>query len=291
MEQFVQLAMTALAAGCIYAVIALSFELAYESTGVVNFATGQLVTIGALVGASSVALAQLNMAGAYLLTMAVMCGVALLFLVGVHLPLRRQPALTIVIGTIGAGILIQNVALLIWGPLPRSTRSPLGADSITILGANVPLHVIYVIALTFVLILGLYLLLYRSSLGNQFRALAQDPEVARLMGIRVTRLYALTWVLVCVLAGIAGLLVGPMWFIDVSTGEHLGLKAFAAAIIGGFGSIPGAIIGGIVVGFAEIFSAKYISSTYKDAIVFVLMFLFLLIRPQGLFGERIADRG
>ncbi len=289
--QLFQLAMNALAAGCIYAVIALSFELAYESTGVVNFATGQLVTIGALVGASAVAVTQFNMAGAYLVAMAVMSVVAMLFLVGVYLPLRKQPVLTIVIGTVGAGILIQNLALLIWGPLPYRTRSPVGADTISVMGANVSLHVLYVIAVTAALILGLYLLLYRSSLGSQFRALAQDPEIARLMGIRVNRLYALTWILVCLLAGIAGLLVGPMWFIDVTIGDNLGLKAFAAAIIGGFGSIPGAIIGGIVVGFAEIFGASYISSAYKDAIVFALMFAFLLIRPQGLFGERISDRG
>jgi branched-chain amino acid transport system permease protein len=291
MQQIVQLAMNALAAGCIYAVIALSFELAYESTGVVNFATGQLVTVGALIGASAVALPRVNMAGAYVLTMAAMSVVAIVFLLAVYLPLRRQPVLTVVIGTVAAGIFIQNIALLTWGPLPRGMPSPVGAHAVAFLGANVTFHEFYVIAVSAVLIVGLYLLLYRSPLGSQFRALAQDPETARLMGIRVGFLYALTWIIVCCLAGMAGLLVGPMWFLDVTTGDNLGLKAFAAAIIGGFGSIPGAIIGGLLVGFAEIFGASYISSAYKDAIVFGLMFGFLLIRPQGLFGERIAERG
>jgi branched-chain amino acid transport system permease protein len=291
MQQFVQLGMNALAAGCIYAVIALSFELAYESTGVVNFATGQLVTIGALVGASAATLPAIGLGGAYALTMGAMALVALVFLVAVYLPLRSQPVLTVVIGTVGAGIFIQNIALLTWGPLPRAMPSPMGRQTASLLGASVSYHVFYVIGVSVVLILGLYLLLYRSPLGSQLRALAQDAETARLMGIRVSVLYVVTWIMVCCLAGIAGLLVGPMWFIDVTTGDNLGLKAFAAAIIGGFGSIPGAIIGGVLVGFTEIFGASFISSAYKDAIVFGLMFLFLLVRPQGLFGERIAERG
>jgi branched-chain amino acid transport system permease protein len=124
MLQLVQLGMNALAAGCIYAVIALSFELAYESTGVVNFATGQLVTVGALIGASAVTLPAIGLGGAYVVTLAAMALVALLFLVAVYLPLRRQPVLTVVIGTVGAGIFMQNIALLVWGSLPRSMPYP-----------------------------------------------------------------------------------------------------------------------------------------------------------------------
>jgi branched-chain amino acid transport system permease protein len=166
----------------------------------------------------------------------------------------------------------------------------MGSGTVELFGAVVSQHALYVIGVSSLLILAVYLLLYRSALGSQFRALAQDPEAARLMGIRVNVLYSLTWVLVCALAGVAGLLLGPMWFIEVSIGEGVGLKAFAAAIIGGFGSIPGAIIGGVLVGLTEILGAAYISSAYKEAIVFALMFAFLLVRPQGLFGERISDR-
>ena len=298
MSQLIQLVVNGVAVGAIYAVVALSFEIAYESTGVVNFATGQLVMIGALLGASTLAWSGArfgdsavgSFAASYALVFAGMAGVGLLFLVGVFLPLRRQPALTIIIGTVAIGISIQNVAQLVWGALPIRTGSPVGSGTAQVAGAVVPLHALYVIAVAMALILAVYLLLYRSSLGSQFRALAQDAEAARLMGIRVNRLYALTWVLVCALAGAAGLLLGPMWFIDVGLGEGIGLKAFAAAIIGGFGSVPGAVVGGLLVGLTEIMGASYLSSAYKDAIVFAVMFLFLLVRPQGLFGERVADR-
>jgi branched-chain amino acid transport system permease protein len=293
-HQLIQLVINAAAVGAIYAVVALSFEIAYESTGVVNFATGQLVMVGALLGASTLAYSGSHFGGSFLAAYAMvlvgMTVIGLLFMAGVFMPLRRQPVLTIIIGTVAIGISIQNVAQLVWGPLPFATKSPAGTGTVHVLGALAPVHAVYVIAVAAALIVAVYLLLYRSYLGSQFRALAQDPEAARLMGIRVNRLYALTWVLVCALAGAAGVLLGPMWFIDVGLGDDLGLKAFAAAIIGGFGSVPGAVIGGLLVGLAEVLTASYISSAYKDAIVFALMFLFLLVRPQGLFGERVADR-
>jgi branched-chain amino acid transport system permease protein len=153
------------------------------------------------------------------------------------------------------------------------------------------MHNVAVIVITAVLIVALYLLLYRTSLGSSMRATAQDAEVARLMGIRVDNLLVFTWVLAALLAGVAGLLLGPIWFADINIGGPVALKAFAATIIGGFGSVPGAILGGLFVGLTEILGASFISSTYKDGFSFLLMILFLLARPQGIFGERIAERG
>jgi branched-chain amino acid transport system permease protein len=288
--QIIQLAINALAAGCIYAVVALSVEIAYESTGVVNFAAGQLVTAGALIGLSAVAFTKASFLPAYLLVLAGMAMIGLMFLLAVYLPLRQQSVLTIVIGTVGVGIFIQNVMLLTWGPLPKNVRSPVAGAPFKFGDVTVSQHVLYVIAVTAVLIGAMYVLLYKSDIGRQFRAMAQDPEAAALMGIRVKRLYAFNWILVCMLAGVAGLLFSPMWLVDVTSGDNLGLKAFAAIMIGGFGSVPGAILGGVIVGAIEIFGAFYVSSAFKDALVFALMFLFLLVRPQGIFGERIADR-
>ena len=291
MAQFLQLLINALAIGSIYAVTALSFEIAYEATGVVNFATGQLVTVGALVGASALAYSHGNFGVSYLGTLAIMALVGLAFFITVFQPLRGKPAVTVVIGTVGIGISIQNISQLIWGPLAAAAASPVGPSLVHVLDTVVPLHALFIIAVTAVLIVCVYLLLNRSALGRQFRALAQDAEAARLMGIRVAWIYGFTWVLVATLAGIAGVLLSPLWFVDVNMGDNLALKAFAAAVIGGFGSIPGAICGGILVGAAEILGASYISSDYKDALVFALMIGFLLVRPQGLFGERIGDRG
>jgi branched-chain amino acid transport system permease protein len=291
MAQVLQLLVNALAIGCIYAVIALSFEIAYEASGVVNFATGQLVIVGALIGASAMAFTRVEVPVSYVGTMLAMALVGLAFFITVFEPLRKKPAVTIVIGTVAIGISIQNLSQLVWGPLPAAVASPVGSGVLHLFGTVIPLHAIFVIAAAALLIVGVYLLIHRTPLGKQFRALAQDPDTARLMGIRVLRLHAITWVLVAALAGAAGLLLAPMWFVDVTMGDSLALKAFAAAIIGGFGSIPGAICGGILVGLAEIFGASYISSAYKDALVFLLMIGFLLVRPQGLFGERIGDRG
>jgi branched-chain amino acid transport system permease protein len=148
-----------------------------------------------------------------------------------------------------------------------------------------------VVAATALLIGLLWLLLNRTALGIAMRAVAQDARTARLMGLRVNALLAFTWVLAAVLAGIAGLMLGPMWFADVNMGDPIALKAFAATIIGGFGSLPGAIAGGLFVGLAEVLGASYVSSAYKDLIAFGAMILFLLVRPQGVFGERVQDRG
>lgn len=291
MTDIAQLLLSAVAVGCVYAIIALSLELAYESTGIVNFATGQLVVIGALVSASALAYSQSNMAVSYLATFVAMAVAGVAFYQLVIRPLGGMPISTVVIGTVAVGIAVQNISLMTWGPFPFSVESPAGSGLVRLFGTAVPLHTIVVIGATAVLILAVYALLNLTPIGRQLRAVAQDAEAARLMGIHVKRVYLLVWVLVAVLAAAAGILLAPMWFVDVTVGDSLALKAFAAAIIGGFGSIPGAICGGILVGLAEVFGAYYVSSSYKDAIVFLLMIGFLLFRPQGLFGERHGDRG
>ncbi|UFW51173.1 MULTISPECIES: branched-chain amino acid ABC transporter permease [Bradyrhizobium] len=291
MGPLLQLVLNGLALGSIYALIALGFVIVYTATGVVNFAAGEFVMIGTFLAVSAIVQAELPLSVSYVATLFGMAIFGLLFYALVFLPLQRRPTVTVIIGTVAAGIVIQNTAALIWGNLPFRLPSPFSGQLVTIAGSIVPVHQIAILCVTAVLVIGLYFLLYRSVLGSSMRATAQDVETARLMGIAVDRVLAFSWVLAALLAGVAGLLLGPVWFADVNVGGQLALKAFAATIIGGFGSIPGAILGGLFVGLTEILGASFISSTYKDGFSFLLMLLFLLMRPQGIFGERVADRG
>jgi len=205
-------------------------------------------------------------------------------------PLQDRPVVTVIIGTVMIGIVIQNAALMTWGSVPFRPRSPFGRQVIDVFGAALSAHALFVIVVAFLMIALLYLFIYRTAIGARMRAVAQDRDAARLMGIGVDRMFVLTWIIAGLLTGAAGILVGPMWFADVNMGDPIALKAFAAIIIGGFSSVPGAIVGGILVGLAEMLGAAYISSAYKDGLVFLVMILFLLVRPQGIFGERIGQR-
>lgn len=279
-----------LAIGSIYALMALGFVIIYQATGVVNFAAGQFVVVGAFLGVSGVGALGGVAAAGFVAAIAAMVGLGMLFFVGVYRPLQRSPVVTVVVGTIAVGIIVQNLCLLIWGPLPQRLASPFGVEPLSILGLIVSRHIVAVVAITALVVAALYALLYRTLIGARMRAVAQDPDAARLMGINVPAMYALTWALAGGLAGLGGVLMGPVWFVDASMGDALALKSFAATIIGGFGNLPGAVVGGLIVGLAEALGATYVSSTYKDAIVFVLMVAFLLFRPQGLFGEAGGDR-
>jgi Branched-chain amino acid ABC-type transport system, permease components len=214
-----------------------------------------------------------------------------LFFVSVYLPLRRGSIVTIIIGTVAISITMQNAALLSFGSWPFRLPSPVEDSAVSLGGAIISTHALGVVAVTAVMVAGLWLLFNRTSAGVGMRAVAQDVQAAKLMGLKVNRLLALSWILAAVLAGVAGLMLGPMWFADVNMGDPIALKAFAATIIGGFGSLPGAIVGGLFVGLTEVLGASYVSSAYKDLISFGIMIAFLLVRPQGVFGEKIQDRG
>jgi branched-chain amino acid transport system permease protein len=289
--QLLQLLINGVALGSVYALAALGFVIVYSATSVVNFAAGQFVMLGTFLGVTTIVVMHLPAALAYPLAIAGMACFGVIFYFVIHLPLQKRPVVAVIIGTVAVGIAMQNLALLIWGPFPVRIPSPFGDAVVSVGSSVVTVHALATIAITAVLIAGLYLLLYRTGIGKAMRAIAQDLETARLLGLPVTLLLGFAWVLAAVLASFAGLLVAPMWFADVNMGDPIALKAFAASIIGGFGSVPGAIVGGLAVGLVEILGASYISSTYKDLLAFGIMILFLLVRPQGIFGERIGERG
>ncbi|WP_448032937.1 branched-chain amino acid ABC transporter permease [Bradyrhizobium liaoningense] len=291
MADFVQLLINGLAIGSVYALAAIGFVIVYSATGVVNFAAGQFVMFGTFAGVATLVNAQLPWPFAYSAALLIMALFGALFFVSVYLPLRRGSVVTIIIGTVAVSITMQNAALLSFGSWPFRLPSPVEDSAISLGGAIISTHALAVVAVTAGMVAGLWFLFNRTSVGVGMRAVAQDVQAAKLMGLKVNRLLALSWILAAVLAGVAGLMLGPMWFADVNMGDPIALKAFAATIIGGFGSLPGAIVGGLFVGLSEVLGASYVSSAYKDLISFGIMIAFLLVRPQGVFGEKIQDRG
>jgi branched-chain amino acid transport system permease protein len=285
-----QLFLVGIANGGIYALVAIGFIIVSETTRIVNFATGELVMMGAFLGVAAVSQQKLSFVAGYPLVLLAMALIGVVFYFAIFRPLQGHSPLTTIIGTVGIGIALQNIALVVWGPLPYRPPSPF-PDNTTVAGAVISKHLIFVVGVTGVLIAALYFLLYRTSIGYRMRAVAQDSDAAQLVGISVTAMFILAWTLAFGLAGVAGVLLGPIWMVDPGMGPNVALKAFAAAIIGGFGSLPGAVVGGIFVGLTEVFGAAYISSAYKDAFVFLTMILFLTFRPEGVFGERVGQRG
>jgi branched-chain amino acid transport system permease protein len=295
-----QLLVSGLAVGSIYALVALGFVLIYNAVGVVNFAQGEFVMLPSYIAVTFLLPAvtvfgtivhwQLPVVAVYLLVLLLMAGFGLLFNRIAYYPLRDRGWLPVVISTIGVSIFLRNFAQLTWGSQPLVMPSLFSADTISLGSLQIRPQYLLVIGVTAVLIAFQYLLFERTTLGKQMRATAQDRATARLIGIRVGRIVAITFVYSALLGTISGLLVAPIFTVTKEMGALIALKAFAASIVGGFGSIPGAIVGGLAIGVIETFGGFYISSAYVDAIAFVILIAVLLVRPQGLFGERVAEK-
>jgi branched-chain amino acid transport system permease protein len=275
--------------GCIYALVALGFVLIYNATQGLNFAQGEFVMLGAfgLYAALAAGLPYWLAVPAALLGMAVL---GYVFQRLVFYPLRDRSWIFFVIATIGFSIMARNAALLIWGPNTLQVPSFLSATPIMIAGVMLAPEKAAIIIVTFVVLALQYGLFFHTDLGRRMRASAQNAEMAQLVGIRPRQMIALTFMLSAALAGIAGILVAPLFMIDPQMGGSVILKAFIAIIIGGFGSIPGAVLGGLLVGVLEILVAVYVSSVYKDAISFGVLMFFLCACPRGIFGEASAER-
>lgn len=300
MEQFFQQLLNGLAVGGIYALVALGYTMVYGVMKLINFAHGDLFTIGAYLGLTL--LVTRNLAGALgplPAVLAVFVMVALLVaLIGCLLervayrPLRNAGRLSAVVSALGASIFFQNAVMLIYGArfyvYPDSLRPDF---TVHLLGLAVPGVRLLVIAATVALMLALWAFIQRSRTGAAIRAVAIDPGAARLMGINVDRVISLVFLIGPGLGGAAGLLVGIYYGqIDFTMGWSYGLKAFIAAILGGIGNIPGAMVGGLLLGVVEALAAGYVSMAWKDAIAFCVLILILIVRPTGLLGERTADK-
>lgn len=285
-----QLLFTGVGIGAIYALVALGFVLLIRAADVVNFAQGEFSMLGAY--AMVVLFSGLGVPYwvSLVLAVALMAAFGLLFAGATYWPLRFRGQLPVIISTIGASILLSNLVLALYGPSPQVLPGLFDNPGIEVGGVFMDSQYLAIIVFAVLLVLLQYLVFERTLLGKRLQATSQDKEMASLLGIPVAGMVLITFAYSAALGGFAGVLVAPVLFVSVHMGALISLKAFAANIIGGFGSIPGAILGGLALGIVETFGAVYISVPYKDAIAFAVLLVFLLVRPQGLFGERIAEK-
>ena len=300
MEEFLQQLINGLAVGGIYALIALGYTMVYGVLRLINFAHGDLFTYGGYLGLTlltSLAL-QGRVGTAAAIAILVVMVMGLVGVMGVVLeraayrPLRESPRLSAVVSALGASIFLQNTLMLIYGARVQVyPEGILPQVAVSLWGLQVPLLRILVVLASVVMMTALYLFVQKTKIGIAVRAAAIDQGAARLMGIDVNRVVSLVFLIGPALGGSAGLLVGLYYGqVNFTMGWTYGMKAFTAAILGGIGNIPGAMVGGLLLGVIEALGAAYLSVAWKDAFAFFVLVLILIVRPTGLLGERVAEK-
>ncbi|CAM5199801.1 Branched-chain amino acid transport system permease protein OS=Castellaniella defragrans OX=75697 GN=HNR28_003410 PE=3 SV=1 [Castellaniella defragrans] len=285
-----QIILSGLTMGCIYALIASGFILIYDAVGVVNFAQGDLVMLGSYIGVFGVEYLQLGIPLTIFLVVAGCAAIGYFFELITYAPLKDRSIVPVLITTIGAGIFLQNGIQAIAGPNPISIDPFFPVPILTIAGANLSTQNLAIIALTILLLAGQFWLFTKTSLGWKLRATADDKYAARLSGIKVGKMIATTFAISSAISGLAGFFLAPIFLAEPHMGFPLIVKAWIGIVIGGFGSVPGAIAGGVLVGLLDALSASFISSNYKDVITMAILLLVLFWRPQGIFGEPAQEK-
>jgi branched-chain amino acid transport system permease protein len=327
MDTFLQQIVNGLTAGSVYAVIALGYTMVYGIIQLINFAHGEVVMIGAMVAFTVInALAGGSLPPLAVVLLGTLCAIPVCMAIGYSMerlayrPLRRAPRLAPLITAIGVSIILQHLAMMVWSRNILAFPQIIHNRTFVVWGATISMVQIAIITICLLMMTGLALLVYRTPLGTAMRATAQNPQVAGLMGVDVNRVIAATFVIGAGLGAVAGVLFGTYYGIAQYTmGSVLGLKAFSAAVLGGIGNIPGAMLGGLLLGLVEALGAGYIGdltdlcsygwlaalmsercadgghfilfgSNYQDVFAFLVLILVLVFRPQGLLGERVGDR-
>jgi len=327
MDTFLQQLVNGLTAGSLYAVVALGYTMVYGIIQLINFAHGEVVMIGAMVAFTVInALAPSGLPPAVVVLAGTAAAVPVCMLVGylmerlAYRPLRYAPRLAPLITAIGVSIVLQHLAMLVWSRNVLAFPQIIHTRSFSFFGATITNVQIVIIAICIVMMAGLAFLVYRTRLGTAMRATAQSAQVAGLMGVDIDRVIAATFLIGAALGAVAGVLYGTYYGVAQYTmGSILGLKAFSAAVLGGIGNIPGAMLGGVLLGIVEALGAGYIGdftdlcsyslladalgercsggghfvlagSEYQDVFAFLVLIAVLVLRPSGLLGERIGER-
>lgn len=306
MDIFLQQIFNGLVQGSVYALVALGYTMVYGILGLINFAHGEVVMVGAMaaLAASGVLLAA-GLPPLLVLLLALMAAMAVCMALGytiervAYRPLRNAPRLAPLITAIGVSIVLQNLAMIIWGREYHAFPQLLPHESHNVAGAVINDVQLIIVLVALLMMAGLMGLVHRTRLGRAMRAVAENPSAAQLMGVDTNKVISVTFMIGSALAAVAGLMVSANYgVVHYYMGFLLGLKAFTAAVLGGIGNLRGAMVGGVLLGLIESLGAGYIGdltggffgSNYQDVFAFFVLIAVLVFRPSGLLGERIAER-
>jgi branched-chain amino acid transport system permease protein len=306
MDIFIQQIINGLVLGSIYALVALGYTMVYGIMGLINFAHGEVVMIGAMVALMIIKLLVNSGLPVFLIMLIALAAAAVVCMaVGfaieriAYRPLRRAPKLAPLITAIGVSIVLQNLAMLVWGRNYHAFPPILPSSEIDVFGATITSLQVAIILIAGLMMAGLIVLIHKTRLGRAMRATSENPPIAQLMGVNINQVISLTFVIGSALAAVAGLMVSANYSIaHYYMGFMLGLKAFTAAVLGGIGNIAGAVLGGILLGLIESLGAGYIGdltggflgSHYQDIFAFFVLICVLIFRPSGLIGEKVSER-
>ncbi|PMB84948.1 branched-chain amino acid ABC transporter permease [Dolosicoccus paucivorans] len=291
MQLFMQQMINGIALGSIYALIALGYTMVYGTIKLINFAHGEVYMLGAFIGFYLVQTFDINIYLAMLIAMACCAIIGVIIERVAYKPLRKSTRVAALITAIGVSYFIQNLMAYKLGPEVRAFPAAMKTQVYRVGGIVINSKQLFVFITTIILMIVLTLIVNKTKMGKAMRAVAVDAEAAQLMGIDVNRIISFTFALGSGLAGIAGVLVGVYYnSISPFMGVTSGLKAFVAAVVGGIGSIPGAMVGGYLIGLLETLVTYLGWSTYKDAAVYVLLIIILLVLPAGLFGKNVREK-
>ena len=291
MVKLIQTLISGLSLGSIYAIIALGYTMVYGIAKMLNFAHGDIIMVGAYAVITTVLTANFPPLVGILVSIlvCVVLGVTIEFLA--YRPLRQAPPLSVLITAIGVSYFLQNLALLIFGSEQKAFPTIIKLPTIEAGGVYIDGITLITLVVTAVIMVGLTLFINKTRMGKAMRAVSEDKGAAELMGISVNHTITITFAIGSALAAVAALFYGMSYiYIRPTTGSMPGIKAFTAAVFGGIGSIPGAMLGGILMGVIEQLSKTYISTLWSDAIVFGVLVLVLVVKPTGLLGKKISEK-
>ncbi len=293
MTLFLSYLINGISLGSVYAIIALGYTMVYGIAKMLNFAHGDVIMIGAYISFCATQYLGLPAIVSVVMAMAV-CTVLGIVIEGLaYRPLRQAPSLAVLITAIGVSYLLQNVALLIWGSTPKNFTSVFSVGSISLFGGTLIItsETILTVLANIVIMIALTAFTSKTKIGKAMRAVSEDKGAAELMGINVNATISITFAIGSALAAIAGVLLCSSYpTLQPTTGSMPGIKAFTAAVFGGIGSIPGAMIGGILLGVIEILGRAYVSTELGDAFVFAVLIVVLLVKPAGLLGKQVREK-